>query len=122
MPIDVYDKTFENRQEYLKGVLEHIGYFGKARIIVFLDPDNGLEPSKPNAKHVLRSEANAIWQGMKKGDILVFYQHQTNYNGTPWIEPKRAELATALGVKTAEIKKASGLSIARDVVFYYIQK
>ena len=122
VPIEVYDKVFENRKEYLQGVLEHIGSFGKARIIVFLDPDTGLEPAKPSAEHVLRSEANAIWQGMKNGDLLVFYQHQTNRNGTPWIEPKKSELATALDVKTADIKIASGSSIARDVVFYYIQK
>ena len=120
--IDVYDTTFKNRQEYLQGALEYIRSFGGARIIVFLDPDTGLEPAKPSAEHVLRDEANAIWHGMKYGDIMVFYQHQTNRNGTPWIEPKKSELATALDVKTADIKIASGPSIARDVVFYYIQK
>lgn len=122
VPIDVYDKAFENRQEYLQGVLEHIGSFGNSKIIVFLDPDTGLEPAKPSAEHVLRSEVNAIWRGIKNGDILVFYQHQTNRNGTLWIEPKKSELATALGVKATDIKIATGSSIARDVVFYFIQK
>lgn len=120
--IDVYDKAFENRQEYLRGALEYIGSFGDTRIIVFLDPDTGLEPAKPSAEHVLRSEAKAIWRCMKRGDTMVFYQHQTNRNGTPWVEPKQSELATALDVKKASVKVASGPLIARDVVFYYIQK
>ena len=121
VPIHVYDKVFANRQEYLRGVRKHISSFGAPHIIVFLDPDTGLEPTKPGLEHVLKGEVSAIWQDMKKGDVLVFYQHELRFEKL-WIKKKQYELATALGVAPADIKIAHGPKIARDVVFYFIQK
>lgn len=89
---------------------------------MFLDPDTGLEPQNPALDHVLGTEARAIWNAMKVGDVFAFYQHQTNRAGQPWIEPKRLQLAQALGVAEPAIKIASGPDIAQDVVFFYVQK
>jgi len=57
-----------------------------------------------------------------KDDILVFYQHQTNRNGQPWIEPKKMQLANAIGVDESYVKVANGDSIAHDVAFYFLPK
>jgi len=88
--IEVVETPFVNRQEYSQAVLQAIARrHGAEACVVFLDPDTGLEPRKPNFKHVLDSELTEIWEHMPAGDVLVFYQHQTNRKGAPWIEPKR---------------------------------
>ncbi len=120
--VTVFDFVFQDRAAYLKAVLALLPAFAQERCIVFLDPDTGLESRTPSLDHVLASEARAIWDAMKAGDVFVFYQHQTNRAGKPWIEPKRGQLADALGVPTEAIKVASGLAIAQDVVFFYTRR
>jgi hypothetical protein len=94
--ITVFNKLFTDRERYLEAVKGFLLEFQKERCVVFLDPDTGLEPNNPSLDHVLESEANAIWEATKSGDIYVFYQHQTNRAGRPWIEPKRRQLERAL--------------------------
>jgi hypothetical protein len=52
----------------------------------------------------------------------VFYQHQTNRNGTAWIEPKKLQFERALSIGQGGAKVARAPGIARDVVFFFIQK
>jgi hypothetical protein len=118
--IDVLDAPFEDRQDYTRCIVEAIGNRTDGeRCLVFLDPDTGLEPAHPDAKHVLESELREVWQAMSPGDLLTLYQHQTNRSGNPWAEPKRLQLETALGLPAGSAKIAQGPSIARDVVFLY---
>lgn len=121
IPIDVYGETFADRVQYHQRLLGHISSRNAERILVFLDPDTGLEPAKPGWEHVRRDEVGAIWHGLKGGDLLVFYQHEPRFMNL-WIEKKKGELATAIGVDPANIKIARGPAIARDVVFYFTQK
>ena len=120
--VTVFDAFFEDREHYLKEAKNILLQFRKERCVVFLDPDTGLEPQKPSLDHVLESEAKAIWEETKSGDIYVFYQHQTNRAGRPWIEAKRGQLERALGLPEHLIKIAQGPQIAHDVVFFYMQK
>ena len=120
--VTVFDPVFEDRAAHLQAVLALLPAFGQERCIVFLDPDTGLEPRTPDLDHVLSSEARSIWDAMKPGDVFAFYQHQTNRAGQPWIEPKQAQLAVALGVPIQAVKIANGPRIAQDVVFFYVQK
>ena len=84
--VEVIADTFANREEYHRMVIERI----RARIsspgIVFLDPDTGLEARVPSLDHVLTTELATIWAELNADDVLVFYQHQTNRNGQPWID------------------------------------
>lgn len=120
--VTVFDPIFEDRTTYLQTVLAVLPAFARERCIVFLDPDTGLEPQNPGLEHVLDAEAKAIWDGMKKGDVFVFYQHQTNRAGQPWIEPKRNQLTNALGVQHDAIRVAHAPDIANDVVFFFTQR
>ena len=122
--VSIFDETFENRHEYHDDVITYLSKFKNFKCIVFLDPDTGLQPPSGNCalQHVLDSEVKQIWNAMKNYDILVFYQHQTNRNGQPWIEPKRDQLARAIGIENNAVKIAKSDSIARDVVFYYLAK
>ena len=120
--VAVFDPVVQNRQTYLRAVLALLPAYAGERIVVFLDPDTGLEPQTPSLEHVLGTEVSAIWANMKSGDVLVFYQHQTNRAGQPWIPQKHAQMAQALGVPQASVKIASGEAIARDVVLFFLQK
>jgi len=120
--ITVFDRTFDDRKTYLDAASKFIrGQTGIPKI-VFLDPDTGLAPKKPLLTHVLDTEANTFWNLLELSDLFVFYQHQTNRNGQPWIKQKRKQLAVALGISDEKIKVAQGKKIARDVVFYYALK
>lgn len=120
--IDVIAEPFENRDHYMREIFTAIKACGRSRCIVFLDPDTGLAPRKPRLEHVLPSELSLIWGKMRRGDVLVFYQHQTNKNGKPWIEPKHVEFERALDLPKGRSKIAKGPTIARDVVFFFCKK
>ena len=121
--ICIFDELFENRQEYHDKVVRLLADQKNKKCIVFLDPDTGLQPpkSRPGYQHVLNDEVKRIWDEMKNDDILVFYQHG-NLSGQPWKEPKRMQLANAIGVDDNLVKVANGDRIAHDVVFYFLFK
>jgi hypothetical protein len=72
-------------------------------------------------EHVLESELTAIWKCIRATDVMVLYQHQTNRNATPWIEPKRAQFERAIGIPFGAAKVGRGNS-ARDVAFFIASK
>jgi hypothetical protein len=120
--IEVIQDPFVDRTAYLKVIRERIRSRRGLPGIVFLDPDTGLEPGFPGPEHVLESELAAIWSDMPVGDLLVFYQHQTNRNGDPWIKPKKAQFERALGLDPGSGHLARAPKIASDVVFFFAQK
>ncbi|MCX6647417.1 MAG: hypothetical protein NTY09_13820 [bacterium] len=131
--VKVFDNHFIDRCEYHDAVISLMQSFSNTRCIVFLDPDIGLEPkkSKPNTgvkskkqklEHVLEGEVRQIWLALKAEDTLVFYQHMTNRNNQPWIEPKREQLAKSMQVDLGLVKVAQAPKIIKDVAFYYCQK
>ena len=54
--------------------------------------------------------------------MLVLYQHQTNRDGTNWVDPKRLQFEKALLVPKETAKLAFAPRIASDVAFFYIEK
>ena len=121
--ISVFDLPLGDRANYLRAVVSFIASFSQDRCLVFLDPDTGLEPNaRANAKHVLNDEARIIWDALPAKWTYVFYQHETNRSGKPWIEQKRAQFASAIGVRSDKVGVASGPKIAKDVVFFHTTK
>ena len=121
-PVEVVLDTFKNRDDYHRLVIDRIRSRSTTPGIVFLDPDTGLEPQTPSLNHVLDSELAMLWAELKPGDVLVFYQHQTNKNDQPWIVPKKEQFELAIGLLIGAAKLARSEHIARDVVFFYAQK
>ncbi|MBI2187347.1 MAG: hypothetical protein HYU37_09565 [Acidobacteria bacterium] len=113
---------FVDRTAYLEIVQQRIRARTESPGIVFLDPDTGLEPGTPGLEHVLGSELAAIWDVMPEGDLLVFYQHQTNRNNNPWVEPKKAQFERALNLPVGTARLARAQRIASDVAFFFAQK
>ena len=122
VPIKVVADTFENREEYHRVVVDCIRRRSTTPGIVFLDPDTGLASRTPTLDHVLESELSTLWAELKAGDVLVFYQHQTNRNGQPWIPEKKEQFERAIGLPAGTAKLARAEKIAQDVVFFYARK
>ncbi len=121
--IRVFDMAFTiDRDAYHAAALQFIAERRSERCIVFLDPDTGLEPGDCRLEHVSEREVAEIWVSLQHGDVLALYQHQTNRSGRPWIEPKRQQLALAIGAKSDRVCIARGADIARDVVLFFCQK
>lgn len=124
--VEVFDLILEYRHNYLLSVIERLQSHRKEKLIVFLDPDTGLQPtqtkSKTKPEHVSEEEVRKIWDALKPKDVFVLYQHQTNRRGENWIEHKQIQLAIAIGLSEDAVKLAYGPDIAKDVVFFYAQK
>jgi hypothetical protein len=117
--ISVFSELVQNREEYLASAEKFIEQFRPERCILFLDPDTGLAPSgRTGLEHVTSAEVRAFWNMSSPEWILALYQHQTNRAGKPWIDEKRRQFATAIGLAQNAVLLASS-EIARDVVFFY---
>jgi hypothetical protein len=118
---------FGDREAYLQSINAAIGALDESPSVVFLDPDTGLEPESGNynSTHVRSVEVQEIWKSLRPGDVLVFYQHQDNRSGREWIERKRIQFESALGIMdplAQRVELAYGQGIARDVAFYFAKK
>lgn len=121
--LTVFDTLFEDRERYHNSVVQFVATFAQEKCLVFFDPDTGLEPqNNPGFEHVLDTEVRQVWDAMKSNDMLVFYQHQTNRAGQPWIDSKQIQLAQALDVDQERVLVGQGPAIARDVAFFYVEK
>jgi hypothetical protein len=120
--IHVVQAAFTDRTAYMYEILNALAAAASEPSIVFLDPDTGLAPQTPDLKHVLDKELKDIWRGIKKDDVLVLYQHQTNRSGAPWIPSKKLQFETALEVPPGAAKVAHGPKVAREVAFFYLPK
>jgi len=117
--IHVWNDEFSDRDSYTRTVASRIAEHGDRPLVVLLDPDTGLEPARPALEHVREAEVALVWNTLQPGDVLVLYQHQTNRNGTPWVEPKRMQLARALGVLAPTVGVAQAPKLATDVVLFF---
>lgn len=127
-PVEVFDLILEYRHDYFLSAIERLQGYQKEKLIVFLDPDTGLQPrqtkskTRPKLEHVSEEEVKKIWNALKPEDVFVLYQHQTNHRGESWIDDKQIQLAKALSLPKVTVKLASGPEVAKDVVFFYAQK
>lgn len=122
--VEVLMEEFKDRDKYLTTTTDFISSHSVEKCVVFLDPDTGLQPTKTklNHTHVSNQEIEKIWEHVKIGDIFAFYQHQTNRNGSPWIEEKREQFSRAVNIPLDCVKIAHSQSISKDVVFFYTTK
>ncbi len=121
--INVFDHFFDNRQAYHDAVTQYLTEFEDELRLIFLDPDTGLEPLRRyDFKHVRGLEVHSIWSQLRPNEVFAFYQHKTNMADIPWIEEKRSQLASAIGVGESGVMVGQSRAIANDVVIYYAIK
>lgn len=120
--VEVLLDRVEERRDYLEKILARVRGRTEKPGLVFLDPDTGLAPRHATLDHVLESEVASVWNTLDPGDVLVFYQHQTNRDGAPWIPPKKAQFERAVGLRPGAAGLARGPKLARDVALFYAIK
>jgi hypothetical protein len=120
--VHVLEAPFDNRDDYLDYVLREMQRLRKGRTIVFLDPDTGLQPPKAKAglEHVLASDLQKIWNALRQGDLLVFYQHSSRSQS--WMEDKQAQFEDAIGLERGSSGIAHAREIANNVVFFFSER
>jgi hypothetical protein len=63
--------THKVREQYFQNVFASI----PKKSLVFLDPDIGLEESKPDQRHLLFAEVKRIYDHLDAGSVMMIYQH-----------------------------------------------
>jgi hypothetical protein len=87
-------------------------------LLVFLDPDTGLEPQQVGAAHTTTQEVRDSWTALAAGDWLALYQHARRTK--TWIEDVRTQFADACD--GANVTVARSADVGTDVAFFAARK
>ena len=129
--IEVFKELFGNhpksrpsqaaRHHYFTRLISRVRSLRQARLIVFLDPDTGLAPRrKPSEKHVSPDEVRRVFEALKPGDWLAFYQH--SHRKRTWRTVRRREFSRAARVREARVRTCQCLDVAPDVALFLVEK
>lgn len=100
--------THREREQYFQGVLEK---FPK-KTLVILDPDTGLEASKPDQHHLLLSEVKMIHDNLDTGSVLQIYQHFPRKVHEDYIRQRCSQLS--------ELTGTSPLTITDNEIIFFL--
>ena len=100
--------THKEREHYFNNVFAD---FPK-RSLVFLDPDIGLEESKPTQRHLLFSEVMMIYDHLDAGSVLMIYQHFPRKVHEEYIRQRCSQLS--------ELTGSSPLTITDNEIIFFL--
>lgn len=100
--------THKEREQYFKSVFAR---FPK-RSLVFLDPDIGLEESKPDQRHLLFTEVKKIFDHLDENSVLMIYQHFPRTVHQNYIKKRCLQLS--------EITGSSPLTITDNEILFFL--
>jgi hypothetical protein len=112
--VKIIEEKFDHtkRTAYSDNLRRHLN--GCARsLLLFLDPDTGLEPSVVKKAHVTKCDVKRAWSDLRRGDWLVLYQHARREKG--WINAVRGQLKEIC--RGVDVDVAHSKKIAKDVAF-----
>lgn len=107
-----------NRGAYQQIVNSRIRAHRPGPLLLFLDPDTGLEPGKADGKHTAKSELSRYWRELEPGDSLALYQHARRKQS--WDSDVARELSTLCGSSRVTIAKSN--EIGKDVALLFATK
>lgn len=85
--------THKEREGYFANVFEN---FPK-KSLIFLDPDIGLEESKPDQRHLLFDEVKMIYDHLDNDSVLLIYQHFPRKVHEDYIRQRCSQLSELTG-------------------------
>ena len=112
--IDILDRprfTHDTREQYFQNLFENF----PSRSLIFLDPDTGLEESKPTQKHLLLKEVNKIHDRMDAGSIMMVYQHFPREKHNGYVQRRCKQLFELTGSGPVTITD-------NEIVFFLVTK
>jgi hypothetical protein len=120
--IIVLDKPFnpERRRTYIKSVCKDLKLILERPMLIFLDPDTGIEPERSSlrAEHVSLLDIAEIWSTLNADEWLAVYQHLDRR--PEWLKRKGDQLMTAC--EHGELRIITGTGIAADVAILGVRK
>lgn len=129
--IEVFDEPFrpeggstqsrrEFRAQYFKKIAERLGALGNTKLLVFLDPDTGIEPTHCGSTHVSCQEIARVFRSMKRRDWLAFYQHARMVKY--WDKETLKKFSASLGKGSRNLMSLSCPRMASDVRVFAVEK
>jgi hypothetical protein len=103
--------SHEERGQYFENVFTH---FPK-KSLIFLDPDVGLEESKPSKKHLLFDEVESFFRKMDLHSVLMIYQHYPREKHEGYVKRRCNEIYNLTGTHPVTITD-------NEIVFFFIVK
>jgi hypothetical protein len=109
--------------EYFQSVVRELQKHQQLqKVLVFIDPDTGIEPQGgANNEHLRTEDLLSLWGALRPGDRLIVYQHASHSTG--W---KENLLKRAAEILKMELTEAENLyfdeRLARDVCFVVLEK
>jgi hypothetical protein len=85
--------SHEERSQYFDNVIARL----PKKSLIFLDPDVGLEESKPSNKHLLFDEVKKIYDTMDMKSVLMIYQHFPREKHEGYVRRRCTELHDLTG-------------------------
>lgn len=119
LEIEVVKEPFTDRAAYFERVCERVGERRGGPMLVLLDPDVGLAPETPGPEHVASAEVAGVFAALRRGDLLVCYQHARKQKD--WRGRARRAFANAPGVPSFEVEVLQS-EAARDVLLLAVKK
>jgi hypothetical protein len=112
--IDILDRprfAHTTREQYFQNLFDNF----PSRSLIFLDPDTGLEESKPTHKHLLLTEVKKIHDQMDPGSIMMIYQHFPREKHDGYVRQRCRQLCELTGSNPITITD-------NEIVFFLMVK
>lgn len=121
IPVEVIDKQWpgESREKYFENIVNRLGAL-QSPLILFLDPDTGIEPKKCRDAHIKTAELDRLFAALKPRGWLVMYQHARREES--WQGRVNRQFADAVGTSKHAMRSFSCAELAKDVVFFAAEK
>lgn len=120
IPIEVIADPFDPRQRsaYASLVVTAIRAAHPEALLLFLDPDTGLQPARAGGVHVSHEEVQKYWSALRPGEVLALYQHARH--DTTWATEVERELSALC--EGAPVHVARSKEVGKDVALLFAQK
>lgn len=105
------------RSAYISAVKNEINR-SKRPLLLFLDPDTGLQPRKFKPEHTSTAEIVELWAMLHPKEWLVLYQHARRT--AQWAQSVESELSALCGKQKVHIARSE--DVGQDVAFLCTQK
>ena len=105
------------RGDYLSEVKTMIQQ-ARRPLVLFLDPDTGLQPATCRPEHTAIEEIDALWPILKPREWLVLYQHARH--SPNWRKSVSDQLSSLCNNTAANVVRSD--DVGKDVAFICIEK
>ncbi|MBD95363.1 MAG: hypothetical protein CL482_14065 [Acidobacteria bacterium] len=118
LEVDVFKSPFTDRVAYF-GEVCGLVRARSGRVIVFLDPDIGIEAEQGGPEHVTSADIARVFEALRPGGLLVCYQHARRQKG--WRGRARRAFANAPGMPSFDVEVVES-ELVRDVLMFSVKK